>query len=40
MLEGVVSFLAAVGDDDVAAQVFPERVAELIVIFGEQRFDG
>ena len=46
VLESVVGFLGAVATSirsvvgDVATNIFPERVAKLIVIFCEQRLDG
>jgi hypothetical protein len=31
--------LSSPSADDVAPQILPERLAQLVVIFGEQRFD-
>src|SRR5262249_57688516 len=45
MLERVVGFLDVVRDvheigvDDVAAQILPERMAQLVVVFDEQRLE-
>jgi hypothetical protein len=46
VLERIVRLFEIVGDihqvgvNDIAAQVLPERVAQLVVIFGEQCLEG